>query len=580
MRIWHKLALALVVAAVIPLGLAAWFIVEGDSERLGESARAYHLASADVVLGEVRGLIARALAELRALGHTLGRLDEPRDRREASARAALIGAELIDRVSVYDVEGNREMVMRADSADAPRWTPPDHLGPSERPDPKDGYAAWSVVERADHSLALPLVVPAQMADGRVYAYLVADVALAPLDSFVKQLSERHYGSDSRVRLVDDRLRVLASSDGVAVGASLVGYPALDGIESGSPVFRHDVAHTVDFVDKDGAELVGSIVPLPELGWAAMVEQDRSVAYAAIDITWKTALWVGLAFALLAIVVALLSGRRLARPVESIAAATQKIAAGDFSVRVPDHRKDEIGQTAKAFNSMATDLVSYRDRLVEETRARENLSRFLSPEVVERIVIGREALKLGGERREITVMFADVVAFTQLADEREPELAVAILNELFTIVTEIVFQHGGIIDKFVGDCAMAIWGAPESRPDDARNAVRAADAILRWLEVGNAKWRKQIGRDIELAIGIHSGAAVVGNIGSEKRMEYTAIGDAVNVAARLERLARPGQVLMTRETMQRVADEFTSRSIGTFDVVGRARPSELFVLAES
>ncbi|HRE91201.1 MAG TPA: adenylate/guanylate cyclase domain-containing protein, partial [Myxococcota bacterium] len=176
-------------------------------------------------------------------------------------------------------------------------------------------------------------------------------------------------------------------------------------------------------------------------------------------------------------------------------------------------------------------------------------------------------------------FADVVSFTSLADEREPEVAVAILNELFTIVTEIVFQHGGIIDKFIGDCAMAIWGAPDGHPDDARRAVRAAEAILRWLEVGNARWRKQLGRDIELAIGIHTGVAVVGNIGSEKRMEYTAIGDAVNVAARLERLARPGQILMTRETMQRVADEFPSQSLGTYNIVGRSRPSEIYVLSE-
>ncbi|MCC6622423.1 MAG: HAMP domain-containing protein [Deltaproteobacteria bacterium] len=586
MRLWVKLALALVVAGTIPLVLAAGSIVQSDSERLAESARAYHLATAEVVLGEVRGLVARALAEMRAIGGTLGRIDEPADRREAAARAQLLGAELVDHLAIYDHTGVRLVLMRAgvEGAGAAGWAPPERLTPEVRPGPDEAHRAWPVVTRPDGSLALPLVIPVLRADGAIYAWLLSDVTLAPLSTFVKQLSERHYGGDGRVRLVDDRLQVLATGDDT-LGRDLAGRPVASGLDPASNLFRHEAAHTIDFVTLEGEPRVGAIVPLPELRWAAIVEQDREVAYAAIDATWRTAGWIGGGFVLVAILLGLVAGRRLARPVEAIAAATGKVASGDFSVRVPDARKDEIGQTARAFNTMTADLVSYRDRLVGETRARENLSRFLSPEVVERIMRGqgqgqgRDALALGGERKEITVLFADVVAFTQLADEREPEVAVAILNELFTIVTEIVFQHGGIIDKFIGDCVMAIWGAPEARPDDARNAVRAAEAMLRWLEVGNAKWRKQVGRDIELAIGIHSGVAVVGNIGSEKRMEYTAIGDAVNVAARLERLARPGQVLMTRETMQRVADEFASRSIGTYDVVGRAHPSELFVLSE-
>jgi len=578
MRLWLKLALVLIVAALLPLGLAALTIVQGDSQRLAESARAYHLATGELVLSEVRGLVARAVSELRAIGHTLGRVDEPIERREAAARAQLLGAELVDRVAIYDARGERLVVMRAQTDVASGdWTAPERLDASMRHEPESGYTAWTVVERSNHSLAIPIVVPAYEPDGAVYAWLVADIGLAPLSQFVAQLSERHFGGAGRVRIIDERLRVLAG-EGAAVGTSIAGTPEVQGLDAGSNAFHHDAAQTIDFVGPDGAR-VGAIVPLPELGWAAVVEQDRAVAYAAIDATWRTAGLIGLGFALVGILFALLSGRRIAKPVEAIASASEKVAAGDFAVRVQAKSRDEIGRTAVAFNRMAEDLGSYRDRLIGETRARENLSRFLSPEVVERIVGGREAIALGGVRRDITVMFADVVAFTQLADEREPELAVAILNELFTIITEIVFQHGGIIDKFVGDCAMAIWGAPEGRPDDARNAVRAAEAILRWLEVGNAKWKKQLGRDIELAIGIHSGMAVVGNIGSEKRMDYTAIGDAVNVAARLERLARPGQVLMTRDTMQRVADEFTSKSIGTFDVVGRSRPSELFVLSD-
>lgn len=594
MKVWQKLAAVLLLAGLVPLAIAATVIAQGDAERLTESARAYHLATAEVVLSEARGLVARALAETRSIGATLARIDEPLERREASARAQLIGAELVDQVAVYSSTGTKLFRMRAGSADAPTWTPPESLRPEQmEASAERDYLAWPVERRSDGTLVLPLAVPvfqrappeddadglAKDAPPRIYAFLVVDVSLAALSELASNLGARHFDRPDRVRLLDEQLRVIAAHDKTSHLASLRGTPVVSTVELTPDALQKDVAYTVDYVDRSDTALIGAIVPLPELRWAALVEQEQEVAYASVAATWRTAAWVAIGAASLALVMALLFGRRMARPVEDIAAATNKVAAGDFTVRVAEGRKDEIGKTASAFNKMTADLGDYRDRLVTETRARGNLSRFLSPEVVERIVAGHGDLTLGGERREITVMFADVVSFTSLADEREPEVAVAILNELFTIVTEIVFQHGGIIDKFIGDCAMAIWGAPDSHPEDARRAVRAAEAILRWLEVGNARWRKQLGRDIELAIGIHTGVAVVGNIGSEKRMEYTAIGDAVNVAARLERLARPGQILMTRETMQRVADEFPSQSLGTYNIVGRSRPSEIYVLSE-
>lgn len=571
--LWHKLALVLLVIGVLPLVVAALVIADGDAARLADSARSHHLAIAEVALGEVRGLVARSLAEARALGETLAS-EAPIERREALARAQLAADELIDDVALYDPAGARMLVMRTAAPTADGWVPPERATEEDRA--KAFAAGQAVRDRVNGQRAwLELTVPL-MRGGEPWAVLVASVDLAPLSDLVRGLATRHFDDPRRVRLVDQDLRVIATGVG-AIGGSLAGTDMMAAVSGPSP-FARDIAYTLDY-EGDGEPLIGALVPLPELGWAAVVEEAQAEAYASVAATWRTAAVVGVIVALAALALALLLGRRMARPVEAMAAATERVADGDFAVRVPVRGTDEIAQTANAFNRMAIDLGDYRDRLIDETRARENLARFMSPEIVERIVHDKSALHLGGERRDITVLFADVVGFTRLADEREPEIAVAILNELFTIITEIVFQHGGIIDKFIGDCAMAIWGAPEARPDDARQAVRAAEAILRWLEVGNAKWRKQIGRDLELAIGIHTGPAVVGNIGSEKRMEYTAIGDAVNVAARLERLARPGQVLMTRDTMERVKDEFSSQSIGAYDIVGRARPSEIFVLAE-
>jgi class 3 adenylate cyclase len=156
--------------------------------------------------------------------------------------------------------------------------------------------------------------------------------------------------------------------------------------------------------------------------------------------------------------------------------------------------------------------------------------------------------------------------------------VALLNELFTILTEIVFRHGGTLDKFVGDCVMAMWGAPTPQDDHAARALAAAEDMMRWLEAGNASWEAKFGVKIELAIGIHSGEAIVGNVGSETRMEFTAIGDTVNVAARLEAIARPMQVLVTSEARAAAGPErFDLVDLGARALTGRAAPVHLWEL---
>jgi class 3 adenylate cyclase len=204
--------------------------------------------------------------------------------------------------------------------------------------------------------------------------------------------------------------------------------------------------------------------------------------------------------------------------------------------------------------MARTLAAKERELLSQTQARAALSRYLSPDVVELVVSHPESLRLGGERREVTILFADVVGFTHLSETQPPEIIVALLNELFTIATEIIQRRGGIIDKFIGDCIMAVWGTPQAHEDDAQRAVRAAEDLRRWLDVGNRRWRERWGIEIQLAMGVHTGFAVAGNVGSDKRMDYTVIGDTVNVAARLESMAQPGQILVSEATRERIGDD--------------------------
>jgi class 3 adenylate cyclase len=279
--------------------------------------------------------------------------------------------------------------------------------------------------------------------------------------------------------------------------------------------------------------------------------------------------------------ALLGARQLARPIEALVQATRDIAGRRFT-RVGsglEERRDELGHLARSLGEMAHSLETSEKELVEQTRVRTALSRYLSSDVVELIAREPERLRLGGERREVTVLFSDVCGFTRLSESLPPETVVALLNELFTFATEIIHKRGGIIDKFIGDSVMAVWGTPESKPDDARQAVEAAMELRRWVETGNRRWRQKWGVEVQLAMGLHTGTVVAGNLGSEKRMEYTVIGDTVNVAARLESMAQPGQILVSSATREKLgADAEVLRHLGERALHGRNATTSVFEVA--
>jgi class 3 adenylate cyclase len=228
--------------------------------------------------------------------------------------------------------------------------------------------------------------------------------------------------------------------------------------------------------------------------------------------------------------------------------------------------------------MADELQRSDAELARRARAQADLSRFLPEAVAEAVASGFHHVALGGERREISVLFADVVAFTRFAEEAPPERVSAFLNELFTILTEVIFRHGGTVDKFLGDSVMAVFGAPTPQDDHAQRALLAAEDMHRFVSASAPAWRESYGIDVQLAIGVNSGEAVVGNLGSESRMEYTAIGDTVNVAARLESVARPGQTLLTEAVTRRCDGQgFSFTSLGQHPLRGKSRAVEVFQL---
>ncbi len=217
--------------------------------------------------------------------------------------------------------------------------------------------------------------------------------------------------------------------------------------------------------------------------------------------------------------------------------------------------------------------------LKERRARAEavamFSRFVNPYVVSKL-LERGGLEGAGRTREVTLLFSDIRGFTTLSETRPPEAVVDILNRYFTRQVEVIFRHGGTLDKFIGDAIMAVWGAPLDDPEHARRAVACAldmaDELLAFREaLGEA------GAGFDVGIGLHSGPAVVGLIGSDRRREYTSIGDTVNLASRIEGLTKEAgrRILVSRETKDRCAGAFDFVSCGTYPVKGRAQPVELF-----
>ncbi len=216
---------------------------------------------------------------------------------------------------------------------------------------------------------------------------------------------------------------------------------------------------------------------------------------------------------------------------------------------------------------------------ERTRLRAIFSKYVSPDVVDEILENREGLGLGGKRRHITVLFSDIRDFTSISEHIAPEQVVSFLSDYLAQATQIIFKHGGTVDKFIGDAIMAIFGAPTSHGDDALRAVHAGLELIKLVESLGPQWLAVLNRPLKVGVGINSGAAVVGSIGSEMRSDFTAIGDTVNLASRLEGLTKELGVplLMSEFTAAELGGRVRLTSLYRVKVTGRDAPVLIYTL---
>ncbi len=297
--------------------------------------------------------------------------------------------------------------------------------------------------------------------------------------------------------------------------------------------------------------LGVITEVPE---AKAFEAARRVEYRALLI------------ALLVLSVSFLFGyifsSSITSPIKALVGAAHQIALGDFKINLKPKSKDEIADLSIAFNEMARGL-DERDRI------KETFNKFHNKEIAEKILTG--SVKLGGERRLATILFTDIRSFTAMSEQMDPAHVVDLLNEYLTRMVAIIRKYGGVVDKYVGDAIMAVWGVPLEKQDDTYKAVAACLAMRLQLSKLNESRiaRKEI--PLMIGMGLNRGEVIAGNIGSVEKMEYTVIGDTVNVASRIESMTkRFGTDLLVSETVvTAVLNQFWFEKCGNVMVKGKS-----------
>ncbi len=245
-------------------------------------------------------------------------------------------------------------------------------------------------------------------------------------------------------------------------------------------------------------------------------------------------------------------------------AMKKVEELDYTHVDPVRTGDELEDLARGFNRMV-------DGLKERDNLRTTFGKYMTASVMEHLLSGKVAL--GGESLKVTILFTDIRSFTSLSEKMDPQQLVGLLNEYFSEMVSIVMQEDGVVDKYIGDAIMAVFGAPVPKPGDAVNAVRAAVRMRQSLQNLNRRLEERGVPPLRTGIGIHTGEVVAGNIGSEKRMEYTVIGDAVNLASRLESNTKEVgvNVLISEDTYELTKHMILARPVREITVKGRKKP---------
>ena len=322
--------------------------------------------------------------------------------------------------------------------------------------------------------------------------------------------------------------------------------------------------------EDDVAYIGSFqkVDFADVGVIVYVEEEK--AFAAVYSIQRRNILITILVLNFAILIVYFFAKTITKPVKRLMAASIQVKEGQYDLNIKATTKDEIGNLTESFVEMAQGLA-------ERERMKEAFGKFVNKEIAERAMKGE--LKLGGERRDVAIFFSDIRSFTAISESLQPEEVVEFLNGYMTRMVDCVSKTNGVVDKFIGDAIMAIWGTPVSYGNDIENAVNGALMMRTSLLEFNSD-RGGPGKPIiKIGCGINVGPVIAGQIGSHERMEYTVIGDAVNLASRIESLNKPfgTDILISQDAYDRVKDIYTTQLMQKIKVKGKSAPQSVYAV---
>ncbi len=325
-----------------------------------------------------------------------------------------------------------------------------------------------------------------------------------------------------------------------------------------------------YKDSKGIYYLGSFKKIDLGGFGIIATADEKKAFEAVyDIQRRNMIIMGIVLTA-AILIIFFFGKTITTPIIRLVGATRKIIAGQYRVDIAPTTKDEIGQLTSTFIEMGKGLE-------EREKIKNAFGKFVNKELAEAAL--REDLQLGGERKTVAILFSDIRQFTSISEKLEPEEVVEFLNIYMTKMVSCIEQSNGIVDKFIGDAIMAVWGTPISKGNDTENAINSALLMRREL----VEFNKGRGGDkkpvISIGCGINTGTVLAGQIGSENRMEYTVIGDPVNLASRIEQLNKPfgTDILISEDSYKLVRNIFAVEKMKQIKVKGKMEPQQIYAV---
>lgn len=422
-----------------------------------------------------------------------------------------------------------------------------------------GEVQISTLKLADGTPAIAIAVPfVQAASGGYFTHSL--VSFVVQTKFIKVFSE----SDVITAfMVDRKGKLLAHPDAsrVAAGENLAHLGIVKQLLEGK--FNNGQTRYLDGEAKLGAYRV---VGFGGLGIIAEVPEAKAFE-ASARVKMRAMLIAGIILSLSFFVGYFFSGT-ITWPIKQLVISAARIQEGDFNINLRPQGQDEVAHLSLAFNEMARGLE-------ERDRVKDVFNKFHNKEIAEQLLSG--AVNLGGERREAVIFFSDVRGFTGLSETMSPEQVVEMLNEYMTRMVAIIRAHKGIVDKYVGDAIMAVWGLPVASPDDTFNAVGACLAMREDLEKLNELRLSRGQPAIKIGMGLNRGPVIAGNIGSVEKMEYTVIGDAVNLASRIESMTKEygADFLCSRSIHEQVNNDFIFEACKSAKVKGKSVAIDVF-----